>query len=54
MHGSGEPKNNRAAPSGTLPVNEETGGATGALETPATPPDMTKDGKVNPNKSKSE
>lgn len=32
-----------------VPANEETEGVTGALETPATPPEMTKDGKVDRN-----
>ncbi|WJH38493.1 hypothetical protein N7E02_07715 (plasmid) [Aliirhizobium terrae] len=33
-----------------VPANEETEGATGALETPTTPPEMTKDGKPESNK----
>jgi hypothetical protein len=35
----------------TVDSTEETEGATGALETPATPPDMSKTGKVEPNKA---
>jgi hypothetical protein len=33
-----------------VPANEETEGATGALETPVTPPEMTKDGKPEDNR----
>ncbi len=35
-----------------IPADEETEGATGALETPATPPEMSKDGKVDSNRRK--
>lgn len=42
-------KKNAGTPD-VVPANEETEGATGALETPATPPEMTKDGEPESNR----
>lgn len=43
-------KKNAGTKPDVVSANEETEGATGALETPATPPEMTKDGKPESNR----
>ncbi|SFB59397.1 hypothetical protein SAMN03159496_05520 [Rhizobium sp. NFR07] len=44
------PDKNAGTQPAVVPANEETEGATGALGTPATPPEMEKDGETESNK----